>query len=117
MLSKIKTLRLHKLKTLPPYYLEVIRENKKFELRKDDRDYQKGDILILQEYSQESGKTGEMAFFKVTYIFRGSGKYGLEKGYSILSISPLSFDLTLALEDLKLEKYGDTFIMKEEDLY
>lgn len=43
----------HTLKTIQPYFGEVESGNKNFEVRKDDRNFQKGDILFLQEYDKE----------------------------------------------------------------
>jgi len=44
----------HELKILPQYFRELYRGNKTFELRKDDRDYQVGDYLVLREYDGEN---------------------------------------------------------------
>ena len=43
----------HELKTLPEYFEQVWNGNKRFELRKNDRDFQENDILILKEYNFE----------------------------------------------------------------
>lgn len=74
----------HELKILPEYYKAVLKGKKKFELRKNDRDYEVGDRLILNEYDGEK-YTGEFVIKNITYIFKG-GSYGLEEGYVILSI-------------------------------
>jgi len=39
----------HNLKILPPYFVAVADGSKPFEVRRNDRDYQVSDILILQE--------------------------------------------------------------------
>jgi hypothetical protein len=75
----------HELKTLPQYFKEVSKGNKTWELRENDRNFQVGDILILQEYDLDKGYTGDEYRAKVKYIFHG-GKYGLDKDYCIMSI-------------------------------
>lgn len=74
----------HELKILPEYYKAVLKGKKKFELRKNDRDYEVGDRLILNEFDGEK-YTGEFVIKNITYILKG-GSYGLEEGYVILSI-------------------------------
>lgn len=46
-------MRIHKLKTLNPYFSAVFHGKKLFEVRINDRDYQIGDLLLLQEYNLE----------------------------------------------------------------
>lgn len=41
----------HELKTWPQYFSPMVTGAKKFELRKNDRGFQIGDLLILREYS------------------------------------------------------------------
>lgn len=43
--------KIHELKIWPPYYREVVNGVKTFEVRKYDRDFRVGDILILKEYT------------------------------------------------------------------
>lgn len=40
----------HELKTYPKYFQETIEGNKPFEIRKNDRNFQVGDVLILKEW-------------------------------------------------------------------
>ena len=75
----------HELKILPQYFQAVWHGTKTFELRKDDRDYQRGDILILREWDGEK-YTGSAICAKVTYILQDAEKYGLMDGYVILGI-------------------------------
>lgn len=74
----------HVLKILPEYFQEVWDGKKTFELRKDDRNYNVGDILVLREYT--NGYTGNTIEVVVTHILRNCTKYGLADGYCILSI-------------------------------
>ena len=41
---------IHKLKILPEYFIDIVEGRKTFEVRKNDRDYKVGDILILHNY-------------------------------------------------------------------
>jgi len=59
----------HKLKTWPSYFYAVARGEKTFEIRKNDRDFKVGDVLILQCYDPDKGTyTGHEVVKKVTYI-------------------------------------------------
>lgn len=73
---------IHELKILPAYFDAVIRGIKHFELRKDDRDYQIGDFVVLKEW--ENGEyTGREVGFQIEYILRNCTEYGLMDGYCI----------------------------------
>ena len=78
----------HELKILPQYFQAVWSGIKTFELRKDDRDYQRGDILVLREWDGEN-YTGSAICVKVTYILQNAEKYGLKDGYVIMGIRHL----------------------------
>ena len=41
---------LHELKTYPKYFQETIEGNKLFEIRKNDRNFKVGDVLLLKEW-------------------------------------------------------------------
>ena len=45
----------HELKLHPRYFNRVADGTKPFEIRKNDRDYQVGDRLILREYDPDAG--------------------------------------------------------------
>lgn len=78
----------HELKILPKYFQAVWDGSKTFELRKDDRNYQRGDILVLTEWDGEK-YTGSTIYVKVTYILQNAENYGLKDGYVILGIREL----------------------------
>lgn len=44
---------IHKLKTLPQYYQPIIEKRKPFEIRNNDRNFQTGDSVILNEWDGE----------------------------------------------------------------
>ena len=85
-------MRTHSLKTLPPYWERVQTGEKTFEIRKNDRDFQVGDILELEYYDPNKQIVVGYNFncppiiaAVVKYVFCG-GQYGLETGYCIMSI-------------------------------
>ncbi len=73
----------HELKILPQYYVQILMRRKKFELRKNDRDYQVGDSVILREWSPDHGYTGNEITVKIIYVLRDCPEYGLMPGYCI----------------------------------
>ena len=106
-------MKLHELK-IKEEYLEDIKSGKKtFELRKNDRDYQVGDLIhfvevyrdimliggipafdivknktATKEYTREF-KDYEKNLFEITYILKNVPEYGLDKDYCILGIKKL----------------------------
>ncbi|EOH1635176.1 DUF3850 domain-containing protein [Enterococcus faecalis] len=72
---------IHELKILPEYFEAVVSGNKRFEIRKNDRNYKKGDILRLNEY-QAGQYTGDVHVAEITYIT----DYAQQDGYVVLGI-------------------------------
>lgn len=72
---------IHELKILPEYFEAVVSGNKRFEIRKNDRNYQKGDILRLNEY-QDGQYTGDVHVAEITYIT----DYAQQEDYVVLGI-------------------------------
>ncbi|EOL9688637.1 ASCH/PUA domain-containing protein [Listeria monocytogenes] len=70
----------HKLKILPEYFRDIAKGRKTFEIRKNDRDFQVGDTLILQEWEGEY--TGYEVPVEVTYIT----DYEQKEGYVVMGI-------------------------------
>lgn len=81
----------HRLKTWPDVYQATEDGTKTFEFRKDDRGFEVGDALDLEEWEPSvigkngGGYTGRKASFRVTYILRGPS-FGIPKGYVVMSI-------------------------------
>lgn len=77
---------IHELKIWPEHFDAVAKDKKKFEVRKNDRDFKVGDTLILWEWNPESKSyTGWKISRKITYILEG-GQFGIEKGFVVMSI-------------------------------
>ncbi len=77
----------HYLKIKPEYYRDVQSGLKKFELRKNDRDFQVGDILMLIKLDDNGNETDQVTRVRVTYILKDCPQYGLKEGYAILGIA------------------------------
>lgn len=75
----------HDLKTWPDFFNAILDNEKHFELRKDDRDYQHGDTLLLREWSSAKGYSGRAVRVRVSYLLGGRWP-GLAPGYVIMSI-------------------------------
>lgn len=61
----------HRLKISPKYFNDILKNNKNFEVRKDDRPYEVGDGLFLREYLPTKEYTGKEILAKVLYVYRG----------------------------------------------
>lgn len=98
----------HHLKTWPEYFQAVRSGAKPFEARKDDRGFQVGDALVLEEYEPDGlGRyTGEQETRVVTYILRGHGS--LTPNFCILGFSSVA---TLVCTE---PAYQGTITMEEE---
>lgn len=77
----------HELKILPEYFRAVVSGEKTFEVRFNDRNFKKGDILHLKEWTPD-GYTGRRIDADVTYVL-DSPDY-CKEGYVIMSIKPFS---------------------------
>lgn len=86
----------HRLKTWPVYWDAVASGDKPFEVRRDDRGFQKGDVLVLQKFHPDLGympdpEKGRYSTLdlrrRVTWILTG-GQFGIEAGYVVLGLAP-----------------------------
>ena len=77
--------KVHMLKTWPVPFAAIRARVKRFEFRKDDRDYEVGDTLWLSEFDPEANAiTGENEVVLVTYLLREG--FGIPPGYVVMSI-------------------------------
>jgi hypothetical protein len=93
----------HALKCWPEYFVPILDRTKKFDLRKNDRDYKIGDRVWLREWEPPSAQTvaagmqgegrytGRECWRTIEYIVEGPGEQGviaplkgLLQGYVIL---------------------------------
>ena len=79
----------HELKTLDVYFDAVANGTKKFEVRLNDRGFQKGDLLILR-HMDATGFVSSVEpplFCNVLYVLQG-GQFGIDPRYCVMSIEP-----------------------------
>ena len=92
-------MKIHELKIKEKYYKDVALGYKTFELRKNDRDYQEGDLikftvvdktpysrLKADQMCEPYYPAAEYALFRITYVLKDVPEYGLDKDYCILGI-------------------------------
>lgn len=78
----------------PPSWVDV--DSCAREYRKDDRDFQVHDCLVLQEYLPDKDTFTSFALsMRVTHVLRG-GQFGVPEGYCVMSIEP--WNMRAALE-------------------
>ena len=90
---------LHELKTDIRPFQDIVSGRKTFEVRKDDRGYTVGDILLLRDTLSTDeammagaplAYTGRQIRVEVTYILFGASTgrspYGIAKGFVVMSI-------------------------------
>ena len=78
----------HELKTEPGPFAAVLDGRKRFEVRRADRPFTDGDVLLLREWSPERGYTGREVRVRITYRVR-PGLYGLPPDLCVLGIAPI----------------------------
>jgi len=83
-------MKMHELKTVNPYFTDVYNGYKKFEIRKNNRDFKVGDILWLREYTLKSGfYSGRSVLCNVGYIIPAGELEGLSPEYCAMGIDIL----------------------------
>ena len=79
----------HSLKTWPGQFRAIINGEKTFEFRKNDREFNEGEILSLKEWNPKlESYTGLHTEMKVIFILYGPS-FGIPEGYCIMSIQSL----------------------------
>lgn len=59
----------HELKVWPEFFLHIEEGDKNFEIRKNDRDFQVGDRVLLQEFDPHTQQyTGPERLAEITYM-------------------------------------------------
>jgi len=85
-------MKLHELKTINPYFNEVWNDRKLFDVRKNDRDFEVGDVLWLRECDIHVGIASYLKreiIAEVTYVLKDVEKFGVKNGYCVMSIKIL----------------------------
>lgn len=79
----------HDLKVRPSLSPHVVSGDKTFEIRRDDRCFQRGEVLRLFEWDEAWGAPGPGVLIElrlITFVLRG-GQYGLEPGFVALGLA------------------------------
>lgn len=76
---------IHELKCNTKYFNDLKSNKKRFEVRKNDRDFKERDFIALNEYEDGNYK-GRSMIFRIDYIL-DDPEY-VKEGYVILSIKP-----------------------------
>ena len=107
----------HILKQWPVYFQEVIEGKKKFEFRKNDRDYQVGDTIILKEWEPNlktrlGEYTGrESVDFSITSVLTDM-QFSIPQGYIVFSIIPSKEYITQNLIDV-MDRHAEPYRKKQ----
>ena len=88
----------HEIEVWPAYFHPISSGEKRFEVRRDDRGFQKGQVLWIREYdymarSYRDKHTGNAVFARIDWVLSG-GQFGIEPGYIVMSISLIVKDPT-----------------------
>lgn len=81
----------HKLKTVDVYFDAIADGRKTFEVRRNDRGFQTGDILELERIGGADSflpgrYTGETLVRQVTYILQGE-QFGIAPGHCVMGLA------------------------------
>lgn len=88
-------MKIHELKVHPSYFIPLCTGEKSFEVRKNDRDFQVGDVLHLRPYNKEKSKIESERFnygyclAEIKHILLGN-QFGIEKDYVVMALKVLS---------------------------
>jgi hypothetical protein len=84
----------HEVKCWPSYFEAIKYGDKTFDIRKADRKYAVGNILVLREWDPDRGRyTGQEIRKKITYVLREGSippLHGLRPGYVVLSLADVT---------------------------
>ena len=86
-------MKLHVLKIEEGYLMDILYEGKTFELRKNDRGYEVGDLIHFIDTNGDEfkGFHGNLVY-RITYILKDVPQFGLDNDYCILAIKLLKED-------------------------
>lgn len=80
----------HEIKLGAEFFDDVLKCKKTFEVRKDDRDYQVGDLLVLKEF-KNGEETGRICKRCVGYILKDYN--GVMDGYCVMAMAPMGEEI------------------------
>lgn len=88
----------HTLKVWTEFFPAIQSGAKNFEVRRNDRWYQVGDVLELVSYDPGSNRVLDTPpeYRRITYILRGknSEKFGVVEGFCVLGLEKMEYERT-----------------------
>lgn len=94
----------HKIKLQENFCDAVLNKEKTFEIRYNDRGYQKGDKILFVPVDKNGIKIShpvEKILYEITYVING---WGLENGYVVFSIREIGVTTEEFYADMRYEK-------------
>lgn len=102
----------HELKTWPKFYEAILNNTKPFEIRKNDRDFQVNDHVILREWEPSIRKySGRSAQVVITYLT----DFEQKPGFVVFGFSLLTAAVSLAVPAEAVCDFGADEMMTDED--
>lgn len=104
----------HELKIKKIYAERILNEEKLFEVRVNDRDYQTGDTISFKVISPSGNEDDslKLSIYVITYILNGP-LYGIAEGYCVFGIKPCSLNRHLKeIHNRTKNKDYDSFIKR-----
>lgn len=90
------TVRYHDLNVFHDYWDPLLSGDRTFDVRLDDRGFQRGDIVVYHKLEKNSKFVRDEEYnpvhFRISWILSG-GKFGIEAGHVAFSIEP-TYDIT-----------------------
>lgn len=81
--------KIHSLKCWPEFYDAIEDGTKNFEYRKNDRDFRRGERILLKEWDPEELKyTGAERSFRIGFIYYLNNNGDEDASYAIMSLLP-----------------------------
>ena len=106
----------HKLKIKSEHFSDVINKTKTAEIRYNDRNYQAGDILNLNEIDSLGNFTGNNCVVIVTHVL-DDNQY-LQTGYVMLSFHMLNSDfLNRGIDEIKAQGIEEAVKKADSETY
>ena len=106
---------IHQLKAEEDHFKNVIAGLKTFEVRKNDRNFQVGDFLALNEIAKGQGYTGRCCLVKVPYILDDPDY--VKDGYVILGIFPCAVStIPSRYENMGADPYREVPVYGREQI-
>ena len=106
----------HRLKIKSDHFSAVINKTKTAEIRYNDRNYQVGDILILNEIDENGVFTGNNCVVIVTHVL-DDNQY-LQTGYVMLSFHMLNSDfLNRGIDEIKAQGIEEAVKKADSETY